>query len=255
MRPIVGGAITFLLFLALASAHAADCDFTLNPGDYYGILGVHKFATTAEIKQAYRQLAFQFHPDRNLGREQWAEDRFKLIAGAYEVLSDPQERRRYDLFRSAPIPVTSSAAAEIVMRNVRESEFRGVELLYRVALASLKIHVPLYSARPYTEVSLQREADKLAELWTRVGNLKEHHGGRMDVTEAVYRAAFTSLKRFREFSPRVYERYFQLGVDYLDTGVALMKGSPNAFSDPTDLAYLRMLERVLAFAEESRDSD
>ena len=66
--------------------------------DYYGILGVPKNASDAEIKKAYRKLAMQYHPDRNLGKEKWANEKFKEINEAYGVLGNPQKRRQYDQF-------------------------------------------------------------------------------------------------------------------------------------------------------------
>ena len=65
--------------------------------DYYKILGVDRKASEKDIKSAYRKLARKYHPDVNPGDKQ-AEEKFKEIGEAYEVLSDPEKRRRYDQF-------------------------------------------------------------------------------------------------------------------------------------------------------------
>lgn len=64
--------------------------------DYYEILGLSKNADALEIKKAYRNLALQYHPDRNKTKE--AEAKFKEVTKAYEVLSDPQKKQTYDQF-------------------------------------------------------------------------------------------------------------------------------------------------------------
>ncbi|HEX2016466.1 MAG TPA: molecular chaperone DnaJ [Solirubrobacteraceae bacterium] len=63
--------------------------------DYYRALGVDKKASAADIKKAYRQLARRYHPDRNPG-DKAAEERFKEISEAHDVLSDPEKRKQYD---------------------------------------------------------------------------------------------------------------------------------------------------------------
>src|ERR1700749_1718090 len=67
--------------------------------DYYKGLGVPKTATAAEIKKSYRELARKWHPDANKGSSD-AEDRFKEITEAYNVLSDEKQRKEYDEARS-----------------------------------------------------------------------------------------------------------------------------------------------------------
>ncbi len=65
--------------------------------DYYGTLGVERGASEAELKKAYRKLAMRYHPDKNPGNKS-AEEKFKEISEAYEVLKDPKRRQMYDQF-------------------------------------------------------------------------------------------------------------------------------------------------------------
>jgi len=86
-----------------------------NKRDYYEILGVVKAASKDQIKDAYRKLALQYHPDRNKSPE--AEERFKEISEAYAVLSDDEKRRQYDTLGHPGFD----------QRYTREDIFRGAD--------------------------------------------------------------------------------------------------------------------------------
>ena len=73
-----------------------------NKRDYYEVLGVEKSASADEIKKAYRKMAMKYHPDRNPG-DSTAEEKFKELGEAYEVLSDADKRARYDQFGFAGV--------------------------------------------------------------------------------------------------------------------------------------------------------
>ncbi len=73
-----------------------------NKRDYYEVLGVDKNASADDIKKAYRKSAMKYHPDRNPGDKE-AEEKFKELGEAYEVLSDPEKKSRYDQFGFAGV--------------------------------------------------------------------------------------------------------------------------------------------------------
>lgn len=83
---------------------------------HYDVLGVNRDADDAELKRAYRKLALEWHPDKNAHRQEEAEERFKEVRGAYETLSDPNERAWYDSHREAILKAGKHAAGGEDMR-------------------------------------------------------------------------------------------------------------------------------------------
>lgn len=92
--------------------------------DYYETLEIDREASQQKIKEAYRKLAFQYHPDRNEG-DSAAADRMKTINEAYAVLSDPQKRRNYDGFRQT---YGDSAYSRFRQGYTEEDIFRGSDI-------------------------------------------------------------------------------------------------------------------------------
>ena len=86
--------------------------------DYYEILGVSRGASDDDVKKAYRKLAVQYHPDKNPGKKE-AEEKFKEISEAYEVLSDPDKRANYDQFGHATFGPSSGGHGGGFARGVR----------------------------------------------------------------------------------------------------------------------------------------
>jgi len=79
----------------------APCPADLRAKDHYRVLGVDKGTTDAELARAYKRLALKYHPDKNPENKETAEASFRKVAEAYEVLRDPEKRRRYDTFGPA----------------------------------------------------------------------------------------------------------------------------------------------------------
>ncbi len=93
--------------------------------DYYETLGVSRDADEAEIKKAYRQLALQYHPDRNRGDKQ-SEERFKEVNEAYSVLSDPEKRAQYDRFGTVGVTGGGFDPTDLGFGTIFDDLFEGI---------------------------------------------------------------------------------------------------------------------------------
>ena len=92
--------------------------------DYYEVLGVGKDVTPDDLKKAYRKLALKYHPDRNPGDKE-AEEKFKEAAEAYDVLSNPDKKARYDQFGHDGLNGQGGFGAGGMNMDDRESSLRS----------------------------------------------------------------------------------------------------------------------------------
>ncbi|HEX5515838.1 MAG TPA: molecular chaperone DnaJ [Gammaproteobacteria bacterium] len=156
--------------------------------DYYEVLGVARNASDAELKQAYRRLAMKYHPDRNSG-DVAAEDTFKEVKEAYEILSDARKRAAYDQFGHAGVDgsagmggrggaggfadIFSDVFGDIFSGGARRgaSMFRGADLRYNLELS-------LEEAVRGTEVKIEIPTLEVCDACTGTG---VRGGGRPDV--------------------------------------------------------------------------
>jgi molecular chaperone DnaJ len=91
----------------------------LDKRDYYDVLGIPRTASQDDVKQAYRKLAREYHPDRNQG-DPTAEDRFKEVSEAFTILHDPEKRRRYDRAGHAAFGGADGGAQRVDLRGMGE---------------------------------------------------------------------------------------------------------------------------------------
>ena len=98
----------------------------MNYKDYYAILGVPKNAAEKDIKSAYRKLARKWHPDANPDNQKAAEEKFKDIQEAYEVLGDPEKRKKYDVLGSDWQRAAREAEQQRSYRQAQGADFGNV---------------------------------------------------------------------------------------------------------------------------------
>jgi curved DNA-binding protein CbpA len=111
--------------------------------DYYHILGVNQDANAQDIKKAFRRLALLYHPDRNPGDVKEAEEKFKEINEAYEVLGDEQKKRQYDRLLDWPAYSRRTIIINDALNDKADLDLLR-EMLQRLADIGLSFSAPNY---------------------------------------------------------------------------------------------------------------
>ena len=175
--------------------------------DYYRILGVPENASQAEIKKAFRKLAFQYHPDTNPGNEQEAAERFKEINEAYGVLGDENRRRQYDLARKGQF--AGAYSQQDIFRQTFSNRAMYEELSRMFAQAGLRFDADFlnnmfFGGRGFAYRSYPRNAT--------VSTYKPSWLERQ-ITKAAAKMSLFALKRlFGVEPPVVLDRHLELEI-------------------------------------------
>ena len=178
--------------------------------DHYLTLEVESKASDEDIKQAFRRLAKKFHPDKNPGKEETAEERFKQITAAYEILGNRQSRRKYDLMLKANRVSMGDSRRNDLRRKSKNNiaslcQLMLFELLNQNARSALKIYEnltrkePRFSLDPYMSDGDARDCEfLLAEAY--------HQSGRFSEAARLYEKTLEQEKKkayFRGFAQEI----------------------------------------------------
>jgi len=124
--------------------------------DYYQLLGVSRNATDAEIKKSFRRLAMKYHPDRNSDNPE-AEEQFKKIKEANDVLSDPKKRAAYDQFGHAGVDPSMGVAPDLAVPEPTSVTFLAMSL---VTSSAVPLGVPAGAAGVLNGVQISATTSK-----------------------------------------------------------------------------------------------
>ncbi len=201
--------------------------------DYYEILGISRTASPDEVKKAFRQKAKDAHPDlHSTSEKRKYEELFHKINDAKEVLLDPEKRKIYDgtlrtdsyaqevhsAYNSrhyANVSTLTKFIIDAIASKNGLSDMRVASVNHKIPRALKLIHELIFRSKTLDkhkrDPKLYREIiDGLSDFWPRKGIMPDYHG---DPTafEAICKAAFLSLEKFKDVDPELYRHAFKFG--------------------------------------------
>ncbi|EFO16342.1 DnaJ domain-containing protein [Loa loa] len=141
-------------------------DLSSGSGCFYSVLGVSRNADDAAIRKAYRKLALQWHPDKNPNNNEVAEQKFKHITQAYEVLSDPKKRSSYDRSR-----LTNSQRHNKQSRDIFHHRFRSPFDIFEEFCGQKDLFDDfMMDGKPFSPFFFRTRSDSVDSLYRRAGS-------------------------------------------------------------------------------------
>jgi len=196
--------------------------------DYYDLLNVSPRATPGDIKRAFRALARQYHPDLNPDAD--AQERFKQICAAYDVLSDAERRRKYDRDRGAaggdPVPRDARDARDCYLRGIEcalQHDYPGAVAAYREAIAREPSFLAAYVKLAETQFKLNDDREVLETcrqaLHVEPSCAEAHfYQGRARYRLGYVQSALESYQQALRNAPEAADFYYHRGLAYRELG-------------------------------------
>ncbi|KAL4002839.1 DnaJ domain family protein [Acanthocheilonema viteae] len=154
--------------MGLGSNSGSHDDLSNGSSCFYSILGVPRNADDVAIRKAYRKLALQWHPDKNPNNNKIAEQKFKRITQAYEVLSDPKKRNLYDRSR-----LSNSQRHNKQSRNVFHHRFRSPFDIFQEFYSYMDLLDDfMMNEKPFSPFFFRKRSDSVDSLYRRAGSHK-----------------------------------------------------------------------------------
>lgn len=217
---------------------------------YYQILELSDDATEADIEKAYKRMASKYHPDKNIGNEAWAAERFKEIKEAYECLIDPERRQIYD--ETGDTSVKEGNPAEDLLLNILNDVVDNHDLMCEIVARTKHVIEQMIEECMERKFQADQNIVKLQRLRTKI----QYRGKGVNLIEGVIDSKLAEVQKERtdlDEATTAAKGVYDMLKDYLATD------KPARWTDvtpgPEEQKFLRemgMLQNMLASPKKRR---